>query len=299
VGVAIVGAILLPAYALSGPLTLESHVLLACTGVVALVSFVDDARSLPSSWRLATHAIAAVALLYALVITWNSPPSVFIRIPILLMAFVFIAGYTNAFNFMDGINGLAGFQGLITGAGTAAILWADGAAGDDSAAMVAVLAAGACAGFLPFNFPRARAFMGDVASASLGFLLAGLLTWAARDRGWQVLAAGCLLHANFILDTGITLVRRIWRGERWREAHREHFYQRLVRSGASHVAVTTLEAVLQVFSATLAVTFIGAELPWQIAAVLLVTVIWLGFFGFAEVRLRRVEKAHGSASTSG
>ena len=87
--------------------------------------------------------------------------------------------------------------------------------------------------------------MGDVGSAPLGFLLAFLALWAAKEHGWWLLIPLALLHANFVLDTGITFVRRVLRGEKWYDAHREHFYQRLIRSGKSHAFVTGCEMGLQ------------------------------------------------------
>ena len=86
--------------------------------------------------------------------------------------------------------------------------------------LLAEVVAGAAAGFLPHNFPRARMFMGDVSSAALGFVLAGLAVWLGLEQGWWLLIPLGLLHANFILDTGITLGRRLLGGERWFAAHR-------------------------------------------------------------------------------
>jgi len=102
--------------------------------------------------------------------------------------------------------------------------------------VAAALVAG-CLGFLPFNVPRARIFLGDVGSGALGFLVAALLIAA-----WRLevapLPALALLPSAFLLDAGLTLSQRIATGKRWTEPHREHLYQWLVRSGASHVAIS-------------------------------------------------------------
>lgn len=207
------------------------------------------------------------------------------------IAVTFLAGYTNAFNFMDGINGISGFQAGITGAVTGLLTGL--ALGDWShpVVWVAFLIAGSAFGFLPHNFPRARMFMGDVSSAPLGFLLAAVTLWAAAVVGWWMLIPLALLHANYVFDTGITLLRRVLRGESWHSAHREHFYQRLVRSGKSHSHTTGWEAGLQVV-----VAYFFSSVPLRLAFVGLVTLIWLGFFAYCEKRFRA---AHDGASWEG
>jgi UDP-N-acetylmuramyl pentapeptide phosphotransferase/UDP-N-acetylglucosamine-1-phosphate transferase len=210
----------------------------------------------------------------------------------LMLSAVWMTGYANAFNFMDGINGLAAGQAATTGAGMA--LLGGLALGDFGATpvLVSCVIAGAAAGFLPHNFPRARMFMGDVGSVTLGFLLASVALWLVKAGGRELIVPLALLHANFILDTGITLVRRILRGQPFDQAHREHFYQRLVRSGKSHVFVTTLQMVLQALVIVLLVVFVrsGVTLKWYIAAT--VIAIWLAFFCYAEACFRRSQQAN-------
>jgi UDP-N-acetylmuramyl pentapeptide phosphotransferase/UDP-N-acetylglucosamine-1-phosphate transferase len=109
--------------------------------------------------------------------------------------------------------------------------------GQESAARLAALAlAGACLGFLPFNFPRARVFLGDVGSHALGAAVFGLLWWSWRD-GALGLAQALLLASAVLLDSGLTLLRRLLAGKKVWHAHREHLYQYAVRSGHSHAAV--------------------------------------------------------------
>jgi len=204
-----------------------------------------------------------------------------------LIGGLWIAGYTNAFNFMDGINGIAGLQALTTGVGTALIAHELGATSHSELIVVALAIAGAALGFLPQNFPRAKVFMGDVSSATLGFMLAALaFALAAATSPWVLFWVG-LLHANFVLDTGITLVRRALRGERLSQAHREHFYQRLVRAGRSHVFVSSVEAGLQVVAITAVVLATRSPVGIKLLVAASVVVLWLGFFGFAEREFRR------------
>ena len=95
------------------------------------------------------------------------------------------------------------------------------------------------------------------------------------------------MHANFVFDTGITLVRRIVRGEKWYSAHREHFYQRLVRSGKSHTFVTSWEMGLQLLVLLLMIRYVNASGPMQIGAVVGVLLIWAAFFWYCEKEFRK------------
>ena len=163
-----------------------------------------------------------------------------------------IVGFTNAFNFIDGIDGLAASVGVL-GAGTIA-----GAALLTGAQIVAPVAiAGASGGFLLRNLPPARVFMGDVGSQYLGFSLAGLALVYDRSAA----APASLVALAFLpiaLDTGSTLALRILRGRAWSEAHREHVYQQLVHSGWSHGQTTVLYWLLTAATGAGALLCIGA-----------------------------------------
>jgi UDP-N-acetylmuramyl pentapeptide phosphotransferase/UDP-N-acetylglucosamine-1-phosphate transferase len=196
----------------------------------------------------------------------------------------FDRGYTNAFNFMDGINGMAAGQATVTGVAMAVI--GAQATGDFLAPPViaSLTVASAALGFLPHNFPRARMFMGDVGSAPLGFLLAVLVIWLAKSIGWWSVIPLMLLHANFVLDTAATLVRRMIRGERWYQAHREHFYQRLIRSGKSHYLSPVSKWCCR-SSSVLMLCYQPATHLVRLVLALAVVVIWFAFFITASVVL--------------
>ena len=287
-GIAMVLALLV-GIALAGQMFLAGSItiLLAVLGLAA-ISFIDDLKSVGSVFRFGCHLAAAIwviAVLNLAPATVGITTETLCPVPLLLawpMAVFWIAGYTNAFNFMDGINGLAGGQAAITGLGMALIAGLAGGQFNSPPEIWSLALAGAALGFLPHNFPRARMFMGDVGSAPIGFLLAVLTLWLARSVGWWLLVPLALLHANFVLDTGITLVRRILRGERWQDAHREHFYQRLIRSGRSHSFVTGLELALQGVVLGLMVVYLHAGLTVRACLVALVLLIWLAFFAFCE-----------------
>jgi UDP-N-acetylmuramyl pentapeptide phosphotransferase/UDP-N-acetylglucosamine-1-phosphate transferase len=259
-------------------------------GFVAFVSLIDDVRGLSAAIRFGTHLLGAMVLLGAAGFAGEAGPGIlrlqtdFPEVPAVILVpvlFLGLVGYTNSFNFMDGINGIAASQAGITALATAAI-GGMGGHWDSPPVLVSLAVAGASLGFLPHNFPRARMFMGDVGSAPLGMILAFLVVWICRDHGFRLFLPLALLHANFVLDTAITLVRRIARGENWLEPHREHFYQRLIRSGKSHPFVTGCEAGLLLVTAAVAVATADRGLPAQGIGGLLVLTIWGGFFWYAE-----------------
>ena len=208
-------------------------VCLIALAIIAAIGWLDDHRPLSAALRLPVHMLAGLIASLALMGSPQTPA----QIVVTSGCAVLIAGFVNAWNFMDGINGLATSQaGLVV----AALLIGGGAAGawlDGSWRGFGWLLIAAMLGFLPFNFPRARIFLGDVGSGALGFVVSCLLVRAVVAGGlsWRL---AWLPASAFLLDAGLTLLWRIARGKRWWRPHREHLYQWLVRSGCSHVSVT-------------------------------------------------------------
>ena len=189
---------------------------------LAAVSFLDDLHSLPTAARLAAHfASAAVFAWYVL-----TPMAPF-ELALIVIA---IAWLTNLYNFMDGSDGLAGGMALI---GFAACGVAAYAAGHTAIAQLCTAVAAASAAFLIYNFHPARIFLGDVGSIPVGFLAGavGILGW--REDVWP-LWFPLLVFGPFIGDATLTLANRTIRGEPVWRAHREHYYQRMVRMGLGH-----------------------------------------------------------------
>jgi len=302
-GIAIVTSVLAAAIWV-GWLTDLQHLLAIglCTVALAVVSFLDDLKSIPVAIRLTVHFLVAALALGALGITGITVgfnPGAGVQIPSAVagaLGCLWIAGYTNAFNFMDGINGIAAGQAAITGLGMALLAALGHGDYNVTPVLISLALAGAALGFLPYNFPTARMFMGDVGSAPLGFLLGVLVIWLAQSAGTWLLIPLALLHANFVLDTAITVVRRVARGEKWHQAHREHFYQRLLRSGKSHAFVTGWELALQGLTLALMVLYVQTSMPLRIALASAVVLIWLTFFGYCEFAFRRHAAKNGLAA---
>lgn len=201
----------------------QSRVLFAPIGagllLVAGIGWCDDHRPLPASLRLAVHAVAAALLAWALHAAGASPA-------VAASGFVLALVLVNVWNFMDGIDGLATSQALV--AALAYALFAGIGAGGAVAWLGVALAAG-CAGFLPFNLPRARIFLGDVGSGALGYLLAALAALSLQAAGRDQAPLLLLPLLAFAVDASLTLARRILRRERWWEPHVQHAYQALAR----------------------------------------------------------------------
>lgn len=212
--------------------------LLTGVGVLALVGLLDDRFGLPALAKLAAQGLAA-ALVVAVCGGLARVPLPSPLDPPLgpfggAAAVIWILVVVNAYNFLDGIDGLAALQGVVTGAGLCALL------GGGFPAAVALGLAGGCAGFLPWNWSRATVFMGDVGSNLVGYTLAALpllLPDGRREEGVLFLMLSLWL---FLADAVWTRLRRLARGGRWYAAHREHVYQRLVATGLGHASVALL-----------------------------------------------------------
>lgn len=233
------GGLAVMASVVASSLTFEAgheEIVALCVGgvVLGLVGLIDDRRGLPPIPRLLAQLLMPVALSLAIVDR---------SLPLLLastvIAALLVSAYVNAFNFMDGINGISAMQAVVVSISLAIVL-----EDTESPQLVSasLAAAGASLGFLPYNSPRALSFLGDVGSYFLGFWLAalGLL---ALDSGASLLVV-ISPFLLYLLDTGSVLVRRASRGASLFEAHREHTYQRLVQLGHSHLGVATTVALI-------------------------------------------------------
>jgi Fuc2NAc and GlcNAc transferase len=208
---------------------------LAGAVALAVVGLCDDRFSLPAGVRVAAQLVVALAVVLSLGGLERVPLPPPLDWPLgalgTPLAALWVVAVVNFFNFLDGIDGLATLQAVVTGSGIAIAAW------DPSLALVAGALAGAAAGFLPFNWARASVFLGDVGSYFLGFTLAALPLGAVPEwRSSAVLFVALSLWL-FLADATWTLTRRSLRGARVHEAHREHLYQQLAQR-FGHARVT-------------------------------------------------------------
>lgn len=233
-----------------------------------MLGFADDARPLPAEVKLLGQT--AIASLFVFLFgAVDTLPAPFIGAVALgpvaapLTAFWIIA-FMNAFNFMDGANGLAATAAIF---GLSALAVAIAASGAGASAAAAALLAAAVFGFLPLNFPKGRLFLGDCGSQSIGFAIAAFAVFAAQaDTGAVSALFAPTVFMPFLFDVAFTLAHRAARRRKLAEAHNEHLYQLLIRLGARHASVTALYLMLVALS-TLTAIFAGA-LPasWQLFA---------------------------------
>lgn len=222
--------------------------------VLILLAGIDEIRTLPRIGRFVAQLLVGGVVTIAL--TRPDLAGAPARSAMLLaVAVVWTVWMTNAYNFMDGINGIASSAAVVAG-GTMAILFSH--QGDWAAAGLAIVIAGAAAGFLPWNM-TGTIFMGDVGSSTLGFLFACLVLRAAGD---GILVAVVLPLAPLLFDATLTLLIRAVRGERFFSTpHREHAYQGLVQRGWSHASVTALWTGLALACAVIALSWSTLG-PW-------------------------------------
>lgn len=256
IGVSVVAWLALVAGGIAPPRAVP--VALVAAGL-ALVSWFDDLRGLSPGIRLLAQFVAVAAGVWALPHGAIFQGWLPLELDAIAVALIWV-WFVNLFNFMDGIDGIDGSEAAAIGLGIVLVAGAGGV--DLSIAAPAAAIAAAALGFLVWNWAPARIFLGDVGSVPLGYLLGFPLFELALRGQWR---AALILPLYFLADATLTLVRRLARGERVWQAHREHFYQRAVLSGLSHDAV-----VLRVIAANIVL----------IACALMTTKGW-GFAGLA------------------
>jgi len=215
--------------------------------VVGIVGFIDDLKSLSPLVRLASHSLAAIIVVATIgpLRSIDFPFLGTIRFGVLAVpiSLIWIIAVTNIYNFMDGIDGLAAGEGVLAGGFLAYI---GSIAGNTQVSAIGLFVATASLGFLLFNFPPAKIFMGDVGSTTLGFTFAAIAITGSHSSANPVpFVLVVLLLGNFLFDTVFTFLKRIAKREKWYRAHNEHFYQRAIRSGCSHRQVTLSEYAIE------------------------------------------------------
>lgn len=225
-------------------------------GTLAFVSWRDDLGGLGVSWRLLAHfAAAGIGIL-------SLPDSALIFqgwLPLVLdraAAILLWVWFLNLYNFMDGIDGITCTETIFVGLGVAVVLLLADAA-ESGASMLALAAAAAAAGFLRWNWPPARIFLGDVGSIPLGYVIGWLLLTVAAKGLW---APALILPLYYLADATLTLLKRLTRGERIWQAHRQHFYQQALAPDSDHGAVLVL--IIGGNAALLVLAVLAVIWPW-------------------------------------
>ena len=261
--------------------------ILMVTGVISVVSLVDDRWGLSIGVRLVVHLLAGILLVSGSGLVLSS-----VKVPLLgsisfgwiaaSITVVFLVWMANLYNFMDGMDGFAGGM-TVVGCGLLGYLaWQ---AHHPVLCVIAILQSSAAAGFLVHNLPPAKIFMGDVGSISTGFLVAALIVLGCRDGVFDIWVP-FIIFSPFILDATVTLIGRVFRRERVWEAHRNHCYQRLVVGGWSHRRTVSVEYTVMALCGCLALLYQYAAVAWRSV----VLGAWVLLFLFLALAVRRIEQ---------
>ena len=255
--------------------------------LVAIVSLADDIHELSPLLRLGVQVVAAVLFLCLAKISpmgkGDGLPSVLWQCLFIGGGLLWLVGMANAFNFMDGIDGLAAGQGLIVSFFFAIIHIGRG---DSFLGFVSLVLVVGCLGFLAFNFPPAKVFMGDVGSVSIGFILASLAMISYQNHpSLETLLIMPLLMSNFIFDTVVTFIHRLIKRECVFQAHRSHLYQKFASCGFSQRTVTITNYGMAIIQG-MVVLLIGGK---PLSALLLCLNIQIVYSIFVKIRIERKE----------
>jgi Fuc2NAc and GlcNAc transferase len=247
---------------------------LRLAALLAVVGLRDDIQHLPARVRFCVQLAVCAGLLFAL----GDLPSISFSTGLefelggwVLSGLLLLAGvwWINLFNFMDGIDGIAGVQAVFMLLGGAALsAWVNAEVMSSPVWMLMLCIAAATVGFLLLNWPPAKIFMGDVGSTWLAFMVFALALLSVQA-GWLSYATWLVLAAVFVSDATVTLLTRLLRGERWYEAHRNHAYQILSRRWGGHRPVTLLAVGINVLWLAPLARACAAWPQWEFGWVLL------------------------------
>lgn len=242
------------------------------------ISLLDDMRGLPVRSRLLAHVVAAAVLVFGS----GMAAQHFVLALVVVLCVVWM---TNLYNFMDGSDGLAGGMAFFgfTMYGVAALMH-----GDETLAMLNFSIGAAALGFLYYNFYPAKVFMGDAGSIPLGFLAAAMGLWGWQLGHWPAWFP-VLVFSPFVTDATITLLKRARSGERLSQAHRSHYYQRLVQTGWGHRNTAIAEYALMFFVGISALWGIKQNMFGQWNLLVCWVVIYVGLAMWVDRRWRKHE----------
>ena len=255
--------------------------------LISAVSWLDDLRPLPSWIRFLAHSVGAAAAIAGLGY-WTKIALPF-HAPLelgsigLVITFVWIVGLTNAYNFMDGCDGIAGLQAVIAGAGWC---YVGITSGQNILSVLGLLVAAGSMGFLRHNWAPARIFMGDVGSAFLGYTFAvfPLIFFRMDAAKTGAPVVGLLLVWPFVFDTVFTFLRRLVKNENVFQAHRSHLYQRLMQAGQGAGSVAMLYGSLSLAGAALGFSWSPQQMGSNVDGIVLLPVLafclWLFVSGY-------------------
>lgn len=261
----------------------ESLIYVAGASVLAYLGWRDDVKSMPARIRILFQGLVAAGTIIGLgyfdALPFPFIGEIHLGIFGILLTFIWIVGLTNAYNFMDGIDGIAGGVALAGGLGWLILIFAGAGATSGLTFWLALTIAAASLGFLGHNWFPAKIFMGDVGSVFLGYSFA-VMPLLVENQTARPLMFGILIMWVFIIDAGVTFIRRAYKHEKLFSAHRSHLYQRLVIGGMKHSTVSLIYVGLTFAGVVLALGWLGSTIWAQWLILLGIPIFWAVFYYF-------------------
>jgi len=260
--------------------------------LIFVVSFIDDCVGLPAVLRLGVQAVSAFIIIGGVGLTLSSipipgGPNILLGIATIPVSVLVLLWMANLYNFMDGMDG---FAGGMTFFGFGFLAYFGWQAHFPVMLIIAVFVAMAALGFLTHNFPPARIFMGDAGSITVGFLAGTLMILGVRDGIFEIWVP-IMIFSPFIVDATITLIRRVLCRKKIWQAHREHYYQRLVLSGWTHRRTVLAEYGVMVLCGGLAVLYHHSTDKVR----LIILGAWVGMFVLIAMLVHALERKKAMA----
>lgn len=271
--------------------------------LIFVVSFIDDCRGLPAVVRLGVQATSACIIIGGVGLTVSSipipgGPNISLGIAAIPVSVLILLWMANLYNFMDGMDG---FAGGMTFFGFTFLAYFGWQAQFPIMLIITVFVAMSALGFLLHNFPPARIFMGDAGSITLGFLAGTLMILGVRERVFEIWVP-IMIFSPFIADATVTLTRRLFRRRKIWEAHREHYYQRVVLCGWSHRRTVLVEYGVMILCGGLAMWYHHSTeslRPFILGAWMILFVLLGAFVSRLERRVRRISSVPGQTVREG
>ncbi|MBX3037481.1 MAG: hypothetical protein KF758_11285 [Anaerolineales bacterium] len=257
-------------------------VYIVCGIIIAFLGWRDDVSSLSPKIRFIVQGLVAAVSIYVLGYFKSVTIPLFGELQLgvvgIIITFLWILGLTNAYNFMDGIDGIAGGVAL---AGACAWMFIASNMGNNFVFWISFAIAASSLGFLFHNWQPAKIFMGDVASTFLGYTFA-VLPLLSADEGGDALMLGTLIMWTFIMDAGVTFIRRAIKRENVFAAHRTHLYQRLVAGGYKHAAISLLYIFLTLLAGLLSYAWSLGQIYAPPLIIIGLPLIWILLSRYAK-----------------
>ncbi|RAP38290.1 hypothetical protein DID80_02555 [Candidatus Marinamargulisbacteria bacterium SCGC AAA071-K20] len=269
---------------------IQLNIFLMSLGLISLIGLLDDLKGIKARLRLFIQIFAALGVTFSgIQLSTLQFPGWEINLSFLsvFLSVFFLVSTINIFNFMDGIDGYAGGVSLI---GSLSLAWLGYIHNDPSFMMLMLLTAAVVSGFLVWNLPKASIFMGDVGSTFLGLLLGASSIYVSQFFMGISIVVPIIIFSVFLMDASVTMTGRLCRGQKFWQAHRSHFYQKLHQTGWSHTQVILLEFSHMAILCGIALNYSTVSNLLQLAFLASVFLSFVAKFSWVQFRFKKILK---------